>query len=193
MQAKKSYIFMAPGVEEIEAIATVDALRRAGMEVVEVSTTESKEVKGATGQAVVADTLLSETDLTDADWLIVPGGVPGAPNLHADKAVNDAIKAHAAKGGRIAAICAGPAVVLAPLGVLSGKKATCYPGLEDALAKGGATYEHSPVVKDVNLITSEGPGTTMAFAIEIIRETLGDKVADDTADSMIMTPKMQGR
>ena len=90
MQAKKSYIFMAPGVEEIEAIATVDALRRAGMEVVEVSTTESKEVKGATGQTVVADTLLSETDLTDADWLIVPGGVPGAPNLHADKAVNDA-------------------------------------------------------------------------------------------------------
>ena len=114
MQAKKSYIFMAPGVEEIEAIATVDALRRAGMEVVEVSTTESKEVKGATGQTVVADTLLSETDLTDADWLIVPGGVPGAPNLHADKAVNDAIKAHAAKGGRIAAICAGPAVARRP-------------------------------------------------------------------------------
>lgn len=186
MSAKKSYIFLADGVEEVEAVATVDALRRAGIDVVTVSITESPVVKGATSQTLLADTLIGQLDFADADWLIVPGGVPGAPNLHADKAVNNIIKAHAANGGRIASICAGPAVVLAPAGILKGHKATCYPGLEAQLIDGGATYVKTPVVVDGSLITSEGPGTTLQFAKAIITETLGAEKATEVLSSMLL-------
>lgn len=186
MDAQKSYIFLAPGVEEIEAMATIDALRRAEIPVVAVAVDTTLEIKGATGQTVKADVLIADADTSDADWLIVPGGVPGAPNLHASKKVNDMLQAHHARGGRIASICAGPAVVLAPAGILKGKKATCYPGLGDAINANGGTYIKAKVVSEPGLITSEGPGTTLPFAIEIIRQTKGDKVADDTAASMLV-------
>lgn len=187
MTAKKSYIFLAPGVEEIEAMATIDALRRADIPVVAVAVDTTLQIKGATGQTILADSLISEIDTSDADWLIVPGGVPGAPNLKASKAVTDILLNHYKKGGRIASICAGPAVVLAPLGILQGKKATCYPGLGNAINENGGKYVKERVVKAPALITSEGPGTTLPFAIEIIRETKGNKTADETAASMIIT------
>ncbi len=187
MKAKQSYIFLAPGVEEIEAMATIDAMRRAEIPVVAVAVDTTLQIKGATGQTIVADSLISEININDADWLIVPGGVPGAPNLHASGAVSRMLLEHFGKGGRIASICAGPAVVLAPLGILKGKKATCYPGLGDQINNNGGEYVKERVVVAPNLITSEGPGTTLPFAIEIIRQTKGDKVADDTAASMIIT------
>lgn len=187
MTAKKSYIFLAPGVEEIEAMATIDALRRDDIPVVAVAVDTTFQIKGATGQTIMADSLISEINVADADWLIVPGGVPGAPNLHASKVVNDMLLDHYRKGGRIASICAAPAVVLAPLGILKGKKATCYPGLGDTINENGGEYVREKVVKAPGLITSEGPGTTLPFAIEIIRATKGDKTADETAASMIVT------
>lgn len=187
MAQRQSYIFLAPGVEEIEAMATVDALRRAGMAVTAVAVDTTLQIKGATGQTIVADELIADTDVSNADWLIVPGGVPGAPNLHASEAVNRMLLEHYGKGGRIASICAGPAVVLAPLGILKGKKATCYPGLGGQIDSNGGEYVETPVVTAPNLITSEGPGTTLPFAIEIIRRTKGDKVADDTAASMLIS------
>lgn len=187
VKAKQSYIFLAPGVEEIEAMATIDALRRADIPVVAVAVDTTLQIKGATGQTVVADSLISDINTSDADWLIVPGGVPGAPNLHASQAVTQMLLEHFNKGGRIASICAGPAVVLAPLGILKGKQATCYPGLGDQINSNGGEYVKAKVVTAPNLITSEGPGTTLPFAIEIIRQTKGDKVADDTAASMIVT------
>lgn len=187
MTAKQSYIFLAPGVEEIEAMATIDALRRAEIPVVAVAVDTTLQIKGATGQTIVADSLISDIDISDADWLIVPGGVPGAPNLHGSKIVNQMLTSHFMKGGRIASICAGPAIVLAPLGILQGKKATCYPGLGKAINENGGIYVNEKVVKAPGLITSEGPGTTLSFAVEIIRETKGDKTADNTATSMIIT------
>lgn len=187
VKAKQSYIFLAPGVEEIEAMATIDALRRADIPVVAVAVDTTLQIKGATGQTVVADSLISDINTSDADWLIVPGGVPGAPNLHASQAVTQMLLEHFNKGGRIASICAGPAVVLAPLGILKGKQATCYPGLGDQINDNGGEYVKAKVVTAPNLITSEGPGTTLPFAIEIIRQTKGDKVADATAASMIVT------
>lgn len=187
IKAKQSYIFLAPGVEEIEAMATIDALRRAEIPVVAVAVDSTLQIKGATGQTIVADSLISDIDISDADWLIVPGGVPGAPNLHASEAVSRMLLEHYNKGGRIASICAGPAVVLAPLGVLKGKKATCYPGLGNQINANGGEYVEEKVVTAPNLVTSEGPGTTLPFAIEIIRQTKGDKVADDTAASMIVS------
>ncbi len=186
MSAKNSYIFLAPGVEEVEATATIDALRRAGMPVVSVAVSHSNQVKGATGQILVADSLISDINTDDADWLIVPGGDPGAQNLFANDDVKAKILAHYERGGRIASICAGPAVVLAPLGVLKGKSATCYPGLGDAINSNGGRYIEQTVVVEPNLITSEGPGTTLPFAIAIIRATLGDTAAGSVASGMLV-------
>ena len=189
MKAQTSYIFLAPGVEEVEATATVDALRRADIPVVTVAVADSLQIKGATGQILVADSLLSEVNTDNADWLIVPGGDPGAQNLAANSDVNDKLLAHYKKNGRIASICAGPAVVLAPLGLLKGKKATCYPGLGDAIDSNGGEYVEQTVVVEPNLITSEGPATTLPFAIEIIRATKGDKAAEAVATGMLVNRK----
>ncbi len=186
MKAQTSYIFLAPGVEEVEATATIDALRRADIPVTVVAVSDNLQVKGATGQTLVADALISDVNTADADWLIIPGGDPGAQNLFANSDLRDKIVAHYNNNGRIASICAGPAVVLAPLGVLKSKKATCYPGLGDAINSNGGEYVKQTVVADQNLITSEGPGTTLPFAIEIIRETKGDKVAESVASGMLV-------
>ena len=117
-----SYIFLATGFEEIEALTTVDIMRRAGMHVLTVSIEDTPQVAGAHGIPVVADTCISDIDFSQAEWLILPGGMPGATNLAACAPLCDALKAHAAKGGKIAAICASPAVVLAPLGLLAKKR-----------------------------------------------------------------------
>lgn len=186
MEAKRSYIFYADGVEEVEAVATVDALRRGGLEVVTVSITDNPIVTGATGQKLVADSLISQIDPKEAEWIIIPGGVPGAPNLHACQQVNDIILNQWNEGGKVAAICAGPAVVLAPTGILKGRKATCYPGLEKDLEQGGATYIKQPVVVDGRLITSEGPGTTLQFAGAILEATVGPTKATETMQSMLV-------
>lgn len=186
MNAKKSYIFLAPGVEEVEAVTTIDALRRAEIPVVTVAVSDSLQIKGATGQTLLADVLISDADTSEADWLIIPGGDPGAQNLYANNEVKNKILQHYKSGGRIASICAGPAVVLAPLGVLEGKKATCYPGLGDAIDANGGEYVKQTVVVEPNLITSEGPGTTLPFAIEIIRMTLGDNAAQTVAGGMLV-------
>ncbi|MCM1095097.1 MAG: DJ-1/PfpI family protein, partial [Terasakiella sp.] len=105
---KKSYIFLAPGFEEVEALATADVMRRAGMEVSVVAVADGTAVTGAHNLKVVADMMLADADLSDADWLVFPGGMPGAQNLHDDATLMDALRAHAARGGRYAAICAAP-------------------------------------------------------------------------------------
>lgn len=185
MKSQTSYIFLAPGFEEIEAMATVDAMRRAGMNVVEVAVADTKNITGATGQTIVADSLITDIDTADAEWIIIPGGQPGADNLHASPAVNEIIRKHFDRGGKIASICAGPAVVVAPTGVLNGKKATCYPGLGNMITSGGGTYVKEAVVVNGNIITSEGPGTTLEFAKAIISASQGAQKADETLSSML--------
>lgn len=186
MKSQTSYVFLAPGFEEIEALATVDAMRRAGMKVVEVAVADTKNVTGATGQTVVADSLITEIDPTDAEWIIIPGGQPGADNLHASPKVNEIIKNQFDRDGRIAAICAGPAVVVAPTSILKGKKATCYPGLGNMIESEGGTYVKESVVVDGNIITSEGPGTTLKFAKAIICASEGEQKASEVLASMLM-------
>ncbi len=115
---QKSYIFLADGFEEIEALAPLDILRRAGMPVITVSISDSLTVTGAHGARVEADALFTDNDMSAAEWLILPGGMPGASNLAACKPLTDLLVAQAARGGKIAAICASPALVLAPLGIL---------------------------------------------------------------------------
>lgn len=186
MSAKKSYVLYANGVEEIEAVATVDALRRAGMDVVTVSIEPTETVVGSTNQKLVADSLIKDVDAADAEWIILPGGDPGAANLHDNARVNEMIMAQYDKGGKIAAICAAPAQVLAPLGILKGKTATCHPGLADALKSAGVNYVRQKAVVDGNIVTSEGPGTTLDFAKAIIAGTFGNEKAEEVITSLVV-------
>lgn len=181
----KNFLFLADGFEEIEALATIDVLRRAGMDVKTVSIKREPFVTGAHGITVTADETFKEADFSGSDWLILPGGMPGASNLHEFGALNDLLKVHAGKG-RIAAICASPAVVLAATGLLEGRSATCYPGFETALIAAGARYESDQrVVTDGNIVTANGPSSAVPFALEIVRLTLGDAAAAEVAAGML--------
>ncbi len=184
-----SYLFLATGFEEIEALATVDVMRRAGMHVVTVSIGDELKVTGAHGIAAVADTMLADVDFTQAEWLILPGGMPGATNLAACAPLCDALKAHAAKGGKIAAICASPAVVLAPLGLLAGKEATCYPGFEAVCSTHGAIIRDEAVIALPSLVTANGPAAAMAFALSIVANTLGASVAQEIGQGLLYYKK----
>lgn len=183
---KRSYIFLATGFEEIEALATADVLRRAGMEVTLVSISKDRMVTGANGITVGADVVMAGCDFSDADWLICPGGMPGSQNLADNKDLTALLVRHFEAGGRVAAICAAPGVVLAPLGILRGKKATCYPGFEDALRAGGAEYVDSRSVTDGNVITGNGPSSAIVFALAIAAATVGQANADAVKAGMLV-------
>ena len=182
---KKNFLFLADGFEEIEALATVDILRRAGMDVLTVSIKHEHTVTGAHGIPVVADITFKEADFDGSDWLILPGGMPGAKNLHEFGALNELLKIHAEKG-RVAAICASPAVVLAATGMLNGRNATCYPGFDTELVAAGAKYVDSRVVLDGNILTANGPASATPFALEIVRLTQGESVANEVASGMLV-------
>jgi 4-methyl-5(b-hydroxyethyl)-thiazole monophosphate biosynthesis len=181
-----SYIFLAAGFEEIEALTVVDVLRRAGMDVKTVSITENHTVIGAHGIPVTADLLYSKTDFVAPEWLIIPGGMPGAENLSKFAPLNTLLINQAASG-KIAAICAAPAVVLGPLGILDGKEATCYPGFEKLLPN--AIRRDSPVVALDNLITANGPSAALRFALAIVANTMGEAVAQQVGSGMLFYPK----
>ncbi len=159
------YIFLAEGFEEIEALAPLDILRRAGEEVRLVSVNDILVVSGCHGVQLVADELISEVDLSAADIMVLPGGLPGATNLDACAPLREALVAHHAAGKRICAICAAP-LVLGHLGLLRGVRATCYPGFETELE--GANYTASLVETDGLFITGKGPGAAMEFGYTIL-------------------------
>lgn len=187
---KKSYIFLADGFEEIEAITTIDILRRAGMTITTVSINDTQLVTGAHGVAIAADVPYTEArGLNDAEWLIVPGGMPGASNLAAFEPLCELLKAHAADGGNVAAICAAPAVVLAPLGILKGKAATCYPGFEKGCEKNGAKLKDAPVVVDGNIITANGPASATRFALAIVDASCGEEKKQEIGAGLLFYPK----
>ncbi|MCM1348310.1 MAG: DJ-1/PfpI family protein [Firmicutes bacterium] len=182
---KHSMLFLADGFEEIEAIATTDVLRRAGMIVNTVAINPSGNATGANGVTVTADTTIDKVELTpDTDWLICPGGMPGASNLAACGKLCNMLTEHFERGGRIAAICAAPAVVLAPLGILKGRTATCYPGFESMVNDANMTGD--PVVALDTLVTANGPGNTIPFALAIAALTCGTQKAADVAAGMMV-------
>lgn len=179
-----SYVFLADGFEEIEALSVVDVLRRAGMAVYTVSVMNDKRVSGAHGIVVEADTMLSDVDFENAEWLILPGGMPGATNLAECEELTNHLMAHNAAGKRIAAICAAPAVVLAPLGILDGKAATCYPGFESAFVNTEKRAED--VVLSKNVLTASGPARALDFALSIVTYELGMRKAEDVSEAMLL-------
>ncbi|MDR1506744.1 MAG: DJ-1/PfpI family protein [Treponema sp.] len=190
--AKKAIVFLAEGFEEVEALTPIDYLRRAGIAVTTSSITSSRTVTGARGVPVVADTLVEELagrgKLTAAAWdaVFIPGGMPGASNLAACSAVGSLFREMAAAGKIFAAICASPAVVLAPLGLLDGKNFTCFPGLEGTV-KGGK-HSTEKVVIDGSLVTSRGPGTAADFALALIEKLAGSPEAKKIAADTLLEP-----
>jgi 4-methyl-5(b-hydroxyethyl)-thiazole monophosphate biosynthesis len=183
---KTSYIFLAAGFEEIEAITVLDVMRRGGMDVKTVSITDSHVVIGAHGIPVSADLLYSKTDFVTPEWLILPGGMPGADNLSKFAPLNTLL-INQSTSGKIAAICAAPAVVLGPLGILDGKEATCYPGFEKGLPN--AILRDSPVIALDRLITANGPSAALRFALAIVANSMGEAVAQEVGSGMLFYPK----
>lgn len=179
---KKSFVFMADGFEEIEALAVVDMLRRAAMPVSMVSISDEFDVEGAHGVTIVADEIITEADFSDAEWLILPGGMPGSANLAACTPLITLLKAHNEDDGKIAAICAAP-MVLGENGILEGKNATCYPGFEDLLK--GANYTAAQVERDGNIVTGNGPAQAIMFAAAIIEKSLGEATAQRILEGMM--------
>ncbi len=187
---KNSYIFLAQGFEEIEALTVVDVLRRAGITIKTVSIDDTPVVTGAHGISVTTDCLYTDVhDFNDADWLILPGGMPGAENLVNFAPLCSLLKSHAADGGNVAAICAAPAVVLAPLGLLKGKNATCYPGFENQCMTHGAKMHDTPCIDDGNIVTANGPASAMRFSLTIVQKTLGTNAAQAVGQAMLFYPK----
>ena len=177
---KKVLAILAEGFEEVEAVTPIDILRRAGVEVTVASWNANKTVKGAHRIVVVADKILAEVK-GEFDALVLHGGIPGAPNLASVPAVNNLIRAYFKSGKIVAAICASPAVVLNPTGILKGKKATCFPGCEKDFGK-EVTFVKDSVVVDGNIITSRGLGTAHAFALAIVGQLLGSSEAKKMAE-----------
>jgi 4-methyl-5(b-hydroxyethyl)-thiazole monophosphate biosynthesis len=165
------YLFLAEGFEEIEALCPVDMLKRANIPVTTVSVGDSIEVTGAHGICVKADITYAETDLADADMLVLPGGMPGTLNLWACDALVSAVKIFAQSGGLVAAICAAP-LILGRAGLLEGKEATCYPGFEDELK--GATVSDKKVAVSDNIITAAGMGVAIDFSCALIDAIKGE-------------------
>lgn len=166
-------VFLADGFEEIEALATVDILRRANVEVVTVGV-GSKTPVGAHGIPVCADITEKELDLTAIDGVVLPGGMPGTTNLEASAVVQSAISYAAERGLLLAAICAAPSI-LGHGGYLHGKHATCYPGFETDLR--GAILGKDVVV-DGNIITASGAGVAVDFALALVRYLVSAEMAD---------------
>lgn len=185
---KDSFVFLAEGFEEVEALTIVDLLRRAEIPVKTVSITRSLQVTGAHGVTVNADLLFDNTLFGDAPWLILPGGMPGATNLYDFAPLQGLLRQQAESAhGRIAAICAAPAVVLGQLGLLAGQRATCYPGFEHLLRD--AKVEDAPIVVSGKFVTANGPANAMAWALAVIHETLGGQDAQHVAMGLLLFPR----
>jgi len=185
--AKKAIVLLADGFEDVEAVTPIDYLSRAGIEVTIASISESLTVKSKWGGIkMTANTTLTELIKQGGSWnaVILPGGMPGSSNLAASKETGSLLKDMAAGGKLVCAICAAPALVLAPLGLLSGKKFTCYPGMEEKVTNG--KWSDDRVAVDGNIITSRGAGTAGEFAVAIIEKLLDKAAAQKTADAVLL-------
>lgn len=180
--SKKVGMMVADGYEEVEMLTVVDLLRRAGMTCDIISVTGKKELTSSHKVTVIADLMYEEADFGSYDALAIPGGMPGTINLGAHAGVCEQLKKACAEGKLIAAICAAP-TVFGKLGLLNGKRAICYPGMEDQLTGADVTYE--PAVRDGNIITSRGMGTAIDFGLAILTYFEGEEAAAALAEKIV--------
>ena len=177
------YMLLGTGFEETEAIAPLDLLRRAGVDVLTVGV-NGKIVYGSHKIGVEADILLSEMDLTNLDMIILPGGLGGVTSVRASAEAMNALRFAWDNGKFVAAICAGP-TVLADLGITSGKKATCYPGCEDGMGD-AIMVPDAAAVTDGNVITGTSAGCAIPFALQLITALKGKEAADAVAQQIVI-------
>lgn len=168
----KCLIFLADGFEDCEALITVDMLRRAGVRIDTVTINDTEKVTASHGVTMLADRVLKDTDPSDYDVLILPGGKKGTINLEADERVREAIQRHVSQGKLMCAICAAPSI-LGHMGILKGKKYTCFPSFRDDSY--GGDYQMELAVTDGNIITGRGMGATIEFARQILMKLVDEK------------------
>lgn len=179
---KKALVILADGFEEVEALTPVDFLRRAGVSVT-VAGLGTEKVEGRSGIRVYCDCNLESVETESWDAVVLPGGMPGAENLAASALVSQIIMNTYNAGKLVCAICAAPAVVLAPLGILKDRKAVCYPGMDERAPQ--VRFLSSKVMTDGNIITARGAGCAQEFAFEIISALISREKADDIAFRVI--------
>lgn len=182
------YVHLADGFEEIEAMTIVDLLRRAELKTQTVSMNGKKQVLGTHGVPMEADILFEETDYEHCEMIVLPGGMPGAANLGDHEGLTKHIRCFAENDKYIAAICAAP-MVFAAQGVLEGKKAVIYPGMEGHLTKASALPQEEPVTVDGKIITSKGPATAMPFALKLVELLKGAAAAEALAADLLWNQK----
>ena len=175
---------IADGTEEMEAVTIVDVLRRAGAEVTVASVAAAPQVIASRNVNLVADCLIGDCVNKTYDLIALPGGLPGAESLRDCGPLIKMLQSQNQAGHLYAAVCASPAVALAPHGLLDGKKATCYPSCADQLPD--ASQADKRVVVDGNCITSQGPGTAVDFALELVRQLIDDTTAKQVAEAMLV-------
>jgi len=164
---------LAEGFEEIEAVSIIDVLRRGGVEVT-TAYLFNREVNGANGITVLANTSIDDVVADEFDMMVLPGGIPGAEHLRDDERVQKLLKEFDAKGKRVGAICAAP-IALEKAGLIGDDaEYTCYPSYEEQIDHGKFTDQYK-VVKSGNVLTSRGPGTAICFALAIVRELVGEE------------------
>ena len=180
---KNLYIHLAEGFEEIEAVTIIDVLRRAGLNVISVSLTANRIVKGSHNIEIKADLLFADVDYSKGTMIILPGGMPGSKNLNEHEGLKRQIIDYQNKGLYLAAICAAP-IVLGGLGILKGKRAVCYPGYEAHLI--GANVQSDPYMVDNNIITGRGVGAALLFSLEIVRILKSEESALELSRAMLV-------
>jgi len=178
----KVYVMLADGFEEIEALATVDVLRRGEVETIMVSIKSDKIVLSSHDIPVVADTTIDKIEIMPEDMIVIPGGGKGVQKLSESEILQSLLKKHQEKNGLLAAICAGPTIP-GKMGFYNGVKATCYPGCEKDLK--GAVISNDDVVVDKNFITSRGPATALAFAYTLLSIIKGEEISKKIQKGML--------
>ena len=177
------YMLLGTGFEETEAIAPLDLLRRAGVEVATVGVT-GKTVYGGHGIGIEADLTISEMDLTKLEMIILPGGLGGVASARASKEAMEALRFAWDNGKYVAAICAGP-TVLADLGITDGKNATCYPGCESQMGSANMIPD-AAWVRDGKLITGASAGCAIPFGLALVAALKGQEEADRIAKQIVI-------
>lgn len=184
---KEAFLFLATGFEEIEALGTVDILRRGGIRVITVSIMGEIKVMGAHNIPVIADYVFEDADFTHADALILPGGIPGSNHLNTCTRLKELILQKNKEGILLGAVCAGP-MVLGGLGLLKGRKACCFPNFEPTMI--GAIPTDNGVEIDGNIITAKGPGFVFDFGLTLLKLLKDEEIALEVAAALLVPDKI---
>ena len=177
----KVYVILAPGLEETEAVAVIDILRRANINVMTMGI-GGREIKGSHDIVILADSMLKEVNLLPGDVLFLPGGMPGTTRLRENKTVQRLLQQAESKSNLVTAICAAPSA-LVTAGVAKGIRLTSHPSVQDMFSE--YQYSEERVVESGNWITSRGMGTAIEFALVLVSRLVSPETAAEIKNSIL--------